>query len=463
MKLTLHGAAGYVTGSAYHLQTQTANVLIDFGLFQGVPRAEHLNHVPRRLKNTHVDAVLLTHAHLDHTGRLPLLTKIGFADPIYCTPATIDLTALILRDSAKVQAQDMERLNRKRQRAGMPPLEPLYQSADVEATLPLLRPVPYDHPMQVAPGIRARYVEAGHMLGSASIEVIVQDGSHTWTIVFSGDIGPKGVPILRDAVCLPKANLVFLESTYGDRDHKPFAATVAEFEAIVKNAVERKGKMLVPTFAVGRAQLLLYLLGAMFRRGVVPKFPIYVDSPMANDATRIYFNHLDLFDEEARLWGRDRVMAEDLSVVKAVTTADESRALNDVSGPCLIMAGSGMCNAGRILHHLKQNLWRPETSVIIVGFQPEGTLGRLLVDGKKLVSIFGEKIAVQARIHTLGGFSAHAGQTELLRWFSCMAETRPRVVLTHGEERAREPLARLLKARYLLNAQLPQLGDVIEM
>ena len=463
MRITLHGAAGDVTGSAYHVQTAAASVLVDFGLFQGVDNAEQFNRLPRALKEARLDAVLLTHAHLDHTGRLPLLPKNGYAGPIFCTPATIELTALILRDSAKVQTQDLERFNRKRQRANQPPLDPLYTSADVEATIQLLRAVPYNEPVPVAPGIRARFVEAGHMLGSASIELTVEEASRKWTVVFSGDIGPKGAPILRDARCLPKANLVFLESTYGDRNHKPLRETIAEFESIVKGVVARKGKLLVPTFAIGRAQLLLYLLGSMFRSGAVAKFPIYVDSPMAIEATKIYFNHPELFDEEARVFNEEQFLTEALSTMKPTATADESRALNDVVGPCLIMAGAGMCNAGRIVHHLKQNLWRPEASVLIVGFQAEGSLGRQLVDGGKLVSIFGESVAVKASIHTLGGFSAHAGQGELLEWFDCMVETRPQVVLTHGEDRGREPLAKLIKERYLLNARLPRMGDSIEL
>ena len=459
IKLTFHGAAGTVTGSAYLLQTSRATVLVDFGMFQGFNLPEDLNRMPSGLDLGKLNAVILTHAHLDHTGRLPLLAKHGYRGPIYCTEPTIPLTALILRDSAHLQAMDLERANRKHQRAGELPAEPLYTAEQVEQVLQLFKPVPYDAPQEVAPGIRARWVEAGHMLGSASLQVCVQEDSHTKTIVFSGDVGPKGAPILKDAVGFEKADVVVMESTYGDRDHKPLQETVNEFEPIVKKAVERKSKILVPVFAVGRTQLLLYLLAQMFRHRVVPKFPIFLDSPMAIEATKIYWEHLDLFDAEFKALNRERPLLEDLNTVKPTPTAQDSMALNSLPGPCLIMAGSGMCNGGRILHHLKENLWRPEACVLIVGYQGEGSLGRRLVDGEKVVSIFGEKIAVKAGVHTLNGFSAHAGQSELLQWFGHLAPVRPRVFLTHGEARGREPLAKLIQERYSLRAELPELGN----
>lgn len=463
IKLTFHGAAGTVTGSAYLLQTARARVLIDFGMFQGFGGQEDLNVVPRTLDVAKLDAILVTHAHLDHTGRLPLLAKAGYRGTIYATEATIPLASLILRDSAHLQAMDVERLNRKRQRAGETPLEPLYTAEHVAQILEQFAAVPYDQPVEVAPGIRARWVEAGHMLGSASLQLCVQDGDTTKTIVFSGDVGPKGAPILEDAVGFEKADVVVMESTYGDRDNKVLAETVQEFEGIVKNAVARKAKMLVPVFAVGRTQLLLYLLAQMFRNKTVPKFPVFLDSPMGIEATKIYWGHMELFDDEFKALQRERPLAQDLSTLTVTPTAQDSMKLNDEKGPCLIMAGSGMCNGGRILHHLKQNLWREETAVLIVGYQGEGSLGRRLVDRDKVVSIFGEKIAVKASVHTLNGFSAHAGQTELLKWVGQMAQCRPRVFLTHGEARGRDPLAKLIQERYQLKATLPELGDTADL
>ncbi len=463
VKVILHGAAGCVTGSAYEIQTDQARLLLDFGLFQGARSEEARNRLPTGLKVRNLHAVLLTHAHLDHTGRLPLLVKAGYAGPIHATPATIEITELILRDSAKVQAHDAMRENRRRERSGRPLVEPFYTLDEVETLLPMLRSIPYEQSIPVAPGIHARYVEAGHLLGSASIELTIEEKGQKRIVVFSGDIGPKDAPILKSPKTFDQADLVFMESTYGDRDHKALQATVTEFEGIIQKAVARKGKILIPTFAVGRAQLMLHLLGHMFRKRLVPRFPVYLDSPMAIEATRIFARHPELFDDEFRALQSERITNDELNMITATPTAEDSRGLNDAEGPCLIMAGAGMCNAGRILHHLKHNLWRPETSVIIVGYQGQGSLGRRLVEGEKQVSIYGEKITVGASIHTLGGFSAHAGQTELLEWLKPMVTSRPRIVLTHGEDRAREPLAKLIQERFGLNAELPQIADRAEL
>ena len=462
MKITTLGAAGgEVTGSAYLVETKSARVLLDCGLFQGGQRADALNRA--ELPVSKLDAVLITHGHLDHTGRLPLLAKAGYAGPVFATQATIEMASLILRDSAHIQTQDIERVNRKRERAGEPALEPLYTAAHAEAIIERFKAVPYRQAVPVAPGIQAVWTEAGHMLGSASIQLIVDDAGKTKRIVFSGDLGPRNAPILKDYEPFRQADMVFLESTYGDRDHQTLGQTVEQFITIVQAAVKARGKILVPTFAVGRAQLLMTLLSQMFRRKLVPPFPIFLDSPMAIAATEIYEHHHELFDEEMLKYIAQKPVREDLSTLKVCPTAEDSKKINDQPGPCLVMAGAGMCNAGRILHHLKANLWKPETHVIIVGYQGDGSLGRRLVNGEKLVSIFGEKIAVKAQIHTLGGFSAHAGQTDLLAWFNVIAPSQPRVVLTHGENPQREILAKLIEQRYQLRPQLPELHEVVEL
>jgi metallo-beta-lactamase family protein len=463
MKITLLGAAGgEVTGSAYHVQTNGASVLVDCGMFQGGKKADELNRPPLDASQK-LDAVLVTHGHLDHTGRLPLLAKAGIRAPVFATPATIEMTALILRDSARIQAADAEHWNRKRQRAGEPPKEPLYTQEHAEQAIQLLRPVPYQEPVPVAPGVRAIWAESGHMLGSASIKLLVEEDGKQKSVVFSGDLGPLGAPILRDFEPFHEADLLFLESTYGDRDHRPFPETVEEFVSIVQEAVAAKGKMLVPTFAVGRAQLLMTLLAWMFRQQKVLPFPVFLDSPMAIEATNIYARHRELFDDAMIKFLSERSIREDLKTLTLSTTADDSRKINDQPGPCFIMAGAGMCTAGRILHHLKQNLWRPETHVLIVGYQSHESLGRRLVEGDKMVRIFGEKIAVKAKVHTLGGFSAHAGQKDLLGWFSAIAPSKPRVILTHGENGPRQELAKQLQQRFQSASELPNMFDVVEL
>jgi metallo-beta-lactamase family protein len=462
MKITVVGAAGgEVTGSAYYVQTRTASVLVDCGLFQGGRKSEALNRPPTSPRQK-IDAVLLTHGHLDHTGRLPLLAKRGHSMPVFATPATIDMAALILRDSARLQVSDNERKNRKRARAGEPPQEPLYTPEDAEKIIQCLRPVPYQKPFQVAPGIQAIWAESGHMLGSASIQLLVEEDGRTRRVVFSGDLGPKGALILKDFEPFKHADLVFLESTYGDHDHRPFDETVDEFVRIVKDTVEQRGKILVPTFAVGRAQLITGLLAWMFRTKKVRPFPIFLDSPMAIEATNIYMRHRELFDEGMTKFLAERPLRADLKTMKLCPTAQDSMKINEQPGPCLVMAGAGMCNAGRILHHLKANLWKPDTHVLIVGYQGDGSLGRRLVNGEKMVSIFGEKIVVKAKVHTLGGFSAHAGQTDLLTWFSAIAPSKPRVVLTHGEDEPRQILAQKIQQRFKLKAALPRMGETIE-
>lgn len=462
MKIYFHGATGDVTGSAYHVKTKHASVLIDCGLYQG-RGAEAKNRRRARLEGARLDAVVLSHAHLDHTGRLPLLTKYGYQGPIYATQATIDVATLILRDGFYLQQADLERENRKRIRSGMAPLEPLYEEQDVRRLRPLAKAIVYDQRVEVAPGVQVRLVDAGHVIGSASVELTVEEDGRKKVVVFSGDLGPRGAPLLNDPVPFERADVVIMESTYGDRNHRSLLETAIEARHIVAKAIAAKAKILVPVFAVGRTQLLLYLLAAAFRNKTLPRFPIYLDSPLAIEATKIYGKHNELFDAEAQVMVKSGELRHQLQSVRFCQTADESRKLNEVKGPCMIMAGSGMCTGGRILHHLRHNLYRPETAVLIVGFQSPGTLGRQLVDGTQSVSIHGERCVVRASIHTMGGLSAHAGQNELLDWFAVVAPSRPRVIVTHGEDCARKTLSELIRSRYGLRPECPNLGDVIEV
>jgi metallo-beta-lactamase family protein len=464
MKITVRGAGGgEVTGSAYLVQTSEAKILVDCGLFQGARKTENYNRIPMKGAFEKLNAVVLTHAHLDHTGRLPLLTRAGYTGPIHATPATIDLADLILNDSAHLQKADVERQNRRRTRMGQPLLDPLYEQQDVERLSLLYKKLDYDKPTPLAPGITVRAVEAGHMLGSASLELTVEDEGKTKVVIFSGDLGPRGAPLHRDYVPFQKADFVFMESTYGDRDHRSLKQTAVEAREAVKKAVETGGKILVPVFAVGRTQLLMYLLAGAFQRGTLPPFPIYIDSPMAIQATKLYSKHAELFDDEALVMQKSGELRDQLDTVKFSLTANDSRALNNVKGPVMIMAGAGMCTGGRILHHFRHNLARPGTTILFVGYQGHGSLGRMIVDGKPTVNLFGEKIPVRASIHTFGGLSGHAGQTDLMNWLGSVAKSGPRVFLTHGEERGRAPLGKLIKEKHKLRVDYPGLNETIEI
>ncbi len=465
MQITLLGAAGEVTGSAYLVQTAQARVLVDFGMFQGRTLAGSTNSVPRELTPAKLDAVVLTHAHLDHVGRLPLLAQRGYRGAVWGTPATLELARLILDDAARLQEQDAKRTNRHRARAGMPPVKPLFEAADVAAIAASFRPLAYGQDNPVAPGVTVRPYEAGHTLGSASLELRCADGAKARTVVFSGDLGPRNAPILRDAACIAtRADLVFLESTYGDRDHRSLADTVKEFRELVTHAAQHGGKILVPTFAVGRAQQILYHLSELFESRAVKPFPVFLDSPMAIEATRLYGKHPELFDDDMKRRAQPSRFLKHLETVRTTVSAQESQALNRMAGPCLILAGAGMCNAGRIVHHLRHNLASAGTVVLIVGYQSPGSLGRRLLEGARNVQIFGDRIRVQATVRGLGGFSAHAGQTDLLDWLGCLAPHKPRVVLTHGEdEKGRGPLAEKIAARFKLAAERPQFGTVITL
>jgi len=464
MKIKPVGASGgEVTGSAYLIRTRRATILVDAGMFQGGRQSEAKNRLPQGVQPSQIDAVLLTHAHLDHTGRLPLLFRHGFSGPVFATAATIDLAEIILKDCARIQSQDAQRKTRKAAKLGQPPCEPLYEPDDVEPFRSLVRTVNFQKPTPVADGITARWVEAGHMLGSGCIELTVEEDGRKKVIVFSGDLGPTTLPLIRQFETFQHADAVFLESTYGDRQHRPYAQTVAEFERIVKEVAKSRGKILVPTFAIGRSQQMLYHLAIMFLRKDIPPFPVFLDSPMALEATKVYRKYPDLFDEELVAWHKRGLLPLNRNIFKPSVTANDSKAINDVPGPCVVLAGAGMCNAGRILHHLKFNLDKPTTHVMIVGYQGHGSLGRRLVEGQKVVSIFGERIPVQAKIHTLNGFSGHADQGELLKWFSTLAPAKPKVFLTHGEDRGRGALAKLIQQRHKLSAALPRQGEVIEI
>ena len=464
MQITILGAAGEVTGSGYLVQTARANVLIDFGMFQGRGAGDEKNREIDPVVPARLDAVVLTHAHLDHVGRLPLL--VGLACAVHATHASCALAELILRDSAKIQEGDAARENRWKERTGATPdAVALYGAAEVDAIVSRMRGHDYEQWIEVADGITARFQDAGHILGSASVELRVTEGGTTKTVVFSGDVGQKCMPILRDPVPCPPADLVFLESTYGDRDHRPADETFAELRAILEQSAWQKRKVLVPSFAVGRAQLLLHVLAEIARDGRSPVVPVYLDSPMAIRATEIYNKFPDDFDDESRGLARSGQARREFANVNLCVTPQQSRDLNESWDPSIVIAGSGMCDGGRILHHLRHNLWRRGVQVLLTSFMGDGSLGRKLVDGAKTVRIFREDVVVRADVRTVGGLSAHAGQGGLIEWFTGASQkpAAPRVVLTHGEDRQRGVLAQALSGIGGCTVAQPKRFEVIEI
>jgi metallo-beta-lactamase family protein len=463
MRITPCGAVGEVTGSGYLLETAQANVLIEFGMFQGLTASPERNAdlgpvIPRKL-----DAVVLTHAHLDHCGRLPLLARNGFRGRFFLTPATADLTRIILEDSARIQEGDARRAARLWRRSGHSVAEPLYDQDHVEKTVHQFRSLRLDRPRDIALGVSARFFEAGHILGAASLELTIDEGNETRTVVFSGDVGPRGSPILRDPVLPTRADLVFLESTYGDRNHAPRQETVARFHELLEEAEHNKRRVLIPAFAIGRTQMLLYYIAQAVREHRIPTLPIYQDSPTGRRAGEVYAYHQDLYNGEALALNRDGQLNHDLRNLRVLLTPQESSQLNYSHESCVIISSSGMCEGGRILHHLKHNLGREDVDLLLVGYMAEGTLGRQIRDGAEEVQIHGEAVPIRCRVHILNGFSAHAGQSELLHWLEPVASQHPRVVLTHGEDEQRAALQQKIVDQYGLEVECPEPGDVITL
>lgn len=482
MRITFLGATGEVTGSSFLVETSRARLLLDFGLHQGGQGAELANRRRVPADFSRLDAVVLSHAHIDHSGRLPLLPGAGCRAPVWCTPATADLAGILLPDSAHVQAHDSARWARRREDRGRPARQhrrerrgaqrsapasaappALYDLADVDLVLEQFRPLRYGHEREIAPGVRLRLHDAGHILGSAVVDLTLQDGSRSLRLVFSGDIGGSHQPLLRDPVTPDGADVLLMESTYGDRNHRPPQATRDELLEILVAAHASGGKVLVPAFAVGRTQQILYELGEFQRAGTLPHMPVFVDSPMAITTTELYRRHRELFDAEAWAIIDSGHAPLDFPGLSFCRSPQESMALNSLAGPAVIIAASGMLNGGRIVHHLKHHAASPEAHIVIVGYQARGTPGRALVEGHRQVRLMGESVTVNARVHTLGGFSAHAGQTELVQWAAPLAALKPATYLVHGEDPARRALADCLQSGLGMLAHSPQPGQVITL
>ncbi|WP_163560078.1 MBL fold metallo-hydrolase [Halomonas sp. NO4] len=462
--LTFQGAVGEVTGSRYLLEVDgdagTHSLLLECGLHQGGPDADRANAKPLGALAGRVEAVVLSHGHLDHSGLLPKLVREGYRGPIHCTRDTAELLEIMLEDAAFVMAKDIEWENKWRQRADKPLIEPLYELEDVEKTLSLCVPQPYGQPVQLPGEVTLVFRDAGHILGSAIVELRVPSGGRQRHLVFSGDLGNPSSVLMKDPETLHEADLVLMESTYGVRDHRPLDETLEEFAQVLDDALAAGGNVLIPAFAVGRTQEILYHLSVLYHAGRLKQQLVFLDSPMAIRVTELYnrkrksLNREDLKVLNIAAHGDP---SHYLPILRLTRTVEESMAINRIHGGAIVIAGAGMCTGGRILHHLRYNLARPSTRVVIVGFQAAGSLGRALVDGAERVKVLGEELPVKAKVHTIGGFSAHAGQSQLVSWAGAF-RNRPRFYLVHGEPGAQQALADAD-----IDAAIPAYGDRIEL
>lgn len=464
--LTFFGAAAEVTGSCYLIDTGAARFLLECGMFQGGREAERKNRETFSFDARDIGCVVLSHAHLDHSGLLPRLTAQGFRGPIYATPATVDLAGVMLPDSAYIQEREAQQLELDRRRAhGRSRQEraPLYTVAQAQACLRQMRGIAYDTVFEPCPGVQCRFHNAGHILGSAVVELTLA-GQPARRVVFSGDLGQPGHPIVEDPARIEAADTLLVESTYGNRCHRSMAATLDELVAAIRDTLEKKrGNVIVPAFAVGRTQDILFLLAKLRRDGRLPQLDIYVDSPMALAATDVSLRHADLFDEESRSMMEWLRKGQPGFRVNFVQHVEDSMALNAIRSGAIIISASGMCDAGRIKHHLRHNLARSECSIVFAGFQAAGTLGRRIVDGAMRVRIFGEEIPVRADIYTIGGLSAHADQAGLLDWLGGFSRAPEQVFVVHGEPFAAHALREQIATRFGWSAELPRRGQVITL
>ena len=452
MKIKFCGASTGVTGSCHLLTSGEHKILLDCGQFQGGKAQDALNYEKFPFEPSEIECVVLSHAHIDHCGRLPLLTKRGFEGKIYCTDATADLLSVMLKDSAYIHEKETEWKNRKAERAGREQVEPLYTIEDAEKALSLVSPILYDQQIEINSDMKIVFNDAGHILGSAITELWVTEDDKESKIVFSGDLGMEGRPILRDPTYIKKADYVIMETTYGNRIHKELGSGVDKLIEIILNTTRRGGNVVIPSFAVGRTQELIYELNRFYDsnneyRKELDKIFVYIDSPMATTATEIFRRNAQVFDEETREYILKGDNPLEFKNLKFTRSSKESQDLNFNKEPKIIISASGMCEAGRIRHHLKHNLWNPKNSIVFVGYQGQGTLGRSLVEGIKMVTLFGEEIQVNAEIHNLEGFSGHADQNGLFAWLAHFEQKPKQIFLVHGEEESKKDFAKLVNEK----------------
>jgi len=460
MRIEFSGGAGTVTGSSHLLRVKDKRVLLDCGLYQGRDEKDRGNDVFAYIPST-IDYLILSHAHIDHSGRIPLLYKRGFRGKVIATPPTVALCRILLMDSAYIHEQDAEWENKKRQRKGLGPIEPLYTAKDAEGALTLLETVDYNHPTELFEGFKMNFLEAGHMLGAAITEMFIQEEERKIKLVYSGDLGNQGIPLMKEPVEVTEADFLIMESTYGNRLHPDILLEHEELIKIINDTYRRGGNVIIPSFAVGRTQELLYILNEFQAAGKLARgVKVYVDSPLASKATAIFKEYSSYFDAEsqAKMKKGDHVL--EFSNLFFTESVEDSMKLNRTQKGCVIISASGMATAGRIRHHLKHNLWRSECSVVFVGYQAEGSLGRIIQDGLKHVTLFGEEIAVNAKIHSFSGLSGHADRKGLYNWVKAIRKGPKEIFLTHGDSEASEALKELL-ANDGYNVRIAKDGDIV--
>jgi len=470
MRITFHGATQTVTGSMHEVAANGARLLLDCGLYQGRRKEARERNANFPFPASRIRCVLLSHAHIDHSGNIPTLVKSGFEGPVYATPATVDLCHSMLPDSAHLQEKDALFLAKRKHRRkllgiedGLEIIEPLYSQADAERALEHFRPVLDGTPAEAAPGVTFTGVEAGHMLGSTALVLEVESRGRKIRIGYSGDVGRPNLPIIRDPEPLPQVDYLVMESTYGDRLHKDLATVKSKLADAVRRAAARGGKIIAPAFAVGRTQQLVLLLHELIEEKQIPSIPVFVDSPLAVDVTEVFRRHVYLFDEETSRFLRNGEDPFGFRLLRYVREASESKALNDLRGPALIISASGMCEAGRILHHLRNNIEDPRNMVLITGFMAEHTLGRKIVEKQPEVPIFGEPVRLRAEVVKLNELSGHADQRELLEWMKPVARSLRGLFLVHGEPAQAAALKAAIRDRYGLDAVIPARGQSFEL
>jgi metallo-beta-lactamase family protein len=467
MKLTFWGAARVVTGSMHQLTVQGKCYLLDCGEYQGRRKEAADRNREFPFPCSEVDAVMLSHAHIDHSGNLPLLVKNGFRGPIYASSATADLCHPMLADAASIQERDAEFLNKRKLRrralfnkmdaiTGM--VEPLYTTEDAEATFPLFRPVALRTPTDIGPGIRYQSFEAGHMLGSTCMLLDLESDGRKVRLGFSGDLGRRGLPIIRDPEQLPAADYLIMESTYGDRVHEPIRSVTDRLAEIINQTYHRGGKLIVPAFAVGRTQQLVLMVHQLINANKIPPFPIFVDSPLAVNVTEVFRKHTELYDEQARVFLDSHEDPFGFKRLTYVRDVNQSKALNDLRGPFMVISASGMAEAGRILHHLKNNIGDPRNTVLITGYQAEHTLGRKIEERWKEVPIFGEPMPLRAQVEKIDALSGHADRDEMLAWMDSIARGLKKVFLVHGEPDQQQAFARAIHEKFGIEVVAPERG-----